>query len=74
MNIHLIQGSDRHLSDCEDALLNSELGRRIFLAVADFNPNAKRFYEKNGYVQVGRIEGLYRTGVAENIMMKCCEN
>ncbi|MDD3919961.1 MAG: GNAT family N-acetyltransferase [Eubacteriales bacterium] len=43
---------------------------KIFLCVADFNPNAKRFYEKSGYMQVGRIESLYRLGIAENLMMK----
>lgn len=45
---------------------------KIFLVVADFNPDGIRFYEKNGYVRVGRIEGLYRDGIAENIMMKTC--
>ena len=38
--------------------------------VADFNPEAKRFYEKNGYRQVGEIPGLYREGITEYIMMK----
>ncbi len=46
---------------------------KIFLVVADFNPDAKRFYEKNGYKQVGRIDSLYRPGIAENLMMKECE-
>lgn len=43
---------------------------RIFLAVADFNPDAKKFYERNGYAQVGAIESLYRNGITENLMMK----
>lgn len=151
MNIHLIQGSEKHLTDCEDALRNSELGRqyftsegsarhaveeginagtlyvallndefagfvyyipkgifhsfpyihllvvspsqrgggigsqllkmtermasskKIFLVVADFNPDGKRFYEKNGYVQVGRIDSLYRPDITEYLMMKDCE-
>ena len=38
--------------------------------VADFNPEAKRFYEKNDYRQVGEIPGLYREGITEYIMMK----
>ena len=49
-------------------------GARVRLAglfgVADFNPEAKRFYEKNGYRQVGEIPGLYREGITEYIMMK----
>lgn len=43
---------------------------KFFLAVADFNPNAKRFYESIGYRQVGEIPGLYREGITEYIMMK----
>lgn len=43
---------------------------KFFLVVADFNPNAKRFYEKLGYRQVGEIPGLYREGITEYIMMK----
>lgn len=43
---------------------------KIFLVVADFNPNAKHFYEKNGYRQVGEIPSLYRKGITEYLMMK----
>lgn len=43
---------------------------KFFLAVADFNLNAKRFYESIGYRQVGEISGLYREGITEYIMMK----
>lgn len=43
---------------------------KIFLVVADFNPNAKRFYEKNGYCQVGKIPNLYRNGITEYLMIK----
>ena len=43
---------------------------KFFLAVADYNPNAKRFYESIGYRQVGEIPGLYREGITEYIMMK----
>ena len=43
---------------------------KIFLVVADFNPNAKRFYEKIGYRQVGEIPNLYRKGITEYLMMK----
>ena len=43
---------------------------KFFLAVADFNPKAKRFYESIGYHQVGEISGVYREGITEYIMMK----
>jgi Acetyltransferases len=43
---------------------------KIFLVVADFNPDGKRFYEKMGYRQVGVIPDLYRKGVNEYLMMK----
>ena len=43
---------------------------KLFLVVADFNPDAKRFYEKNGYHQAGAIPGLYRRGITEFLMIK----
>jgi ribosomal protein S18 acetylase RimI-like enzyme len=43
---------------------------KLFLVVADYNPGAKRFYERNGYRQVGEIPGLYRPGVTEYLMVK----
>lgn len=43
---------------------------KIFLVVADFNPDAKRLYQKIGYIEVGSIPNLYREGITEYIMMK----
>jgi len=43
---------------------------KVFLVVADFNPAAKRLYERVGYCQVGEIPGLYKAGVTEYLMMK----
>ena len=43
---------------------------KIFLVVADFNPEAKRFYDKMGYQQVGEIPSLYRKGITKYLMMK----
>jgi ribosomal protein S18 acetylase RimI-like enzyme len=43
---------------------------RFFLIVASFNPDAKRFYERLGYQQIGVIPGLYREHITEYIMMK----
>lgn len=150
MNIEIVRGSQKHLDDCEEALLNSKLGKmyfenegsgkraiqegleqgnlyvalyngecvgfifylpkgvfhsfpyihlisvkeayrskgigkklmdfleelvfvnkdKIFLVVADFNPEAKHFYQKIGYHQVGEIPSLYRKGITEYLMMK----
>ncbi len=52
----------------EDTVLENT--SKIFLVVADFNPDAKRFYEKIGYKQVGEIPSLYRKGITEYLMMK----
>lgn len=43
---------------------------KVFLVVADLNPQAKKFYEKMGYESVGKIPGLYRDGITEDLMMK----
>lgn len=43
---------------------------KLFLVVADFNPEGKRFYERNGFCQVGTIPNLYRPGITEYLMMK----
>jgi len=43
---------------------------KIFLVVADFNPEAKQLFESLGYKQVGEISGLYKDGVTEYLMMK----
>ena len=47
-----------------------EIADKLFLVVADYNPDAKRFYERNGYRQVGEISGLYRSGITEYLMVK----
>lgn len=46
---------------------------KLFLVVADFNPEAKRLYEEIGYVEVGVIPSLYRRGIDEHLMMKSKE-
>ena len=43
---------------------------KVFLVVADFNPDAKRLYENLGYQQVGVLPNLYREGITEYLMMK----
>lgn len=48
----------------------AENNSKCFLVVADFNTEAKRLYDKIGYIEVGRIPDLYKKGVTEIIMMK----
>jgi len=43
---------------------------KLFLVVADFNPEAKRLYQSSGYKEVGIIPNLYRSGISECLMMK----
>jgi len=43
---------------------------KVFLVVADFNPDAKRLYESLGDQQVGVLPGLYKEGITEYLMMK----
>ncbi|WP_242960832.1 GNAT family N-acetyltransferase [Clostridium peptidivorans] len=46
---------------------------KLFLVVADFNPDAKILYERIGYIEVGSIPNLYREGITEYLMMKLRE-
>ena len=46
---------------------------KLFLLVADFNPEAKRLYERIGYSVIGDIPNLYRNGITECLMMKVKE-
>lgn len=43
---------------------------KLFLVVADFNPDAKRLYQSIGYKELGMIPNLYKQGVTEFLMMK----
>lgn len=43
---------------------------KAFLVVADFNPEARRLYERLGYRQVGSLPNLYKEGVTEHLMLK----
>jgi ribosomal protein S18 acetylase RimI-like enzyme len=54
----------------EPYLRRNEDASSNFLVVADFNPDAKRLYERLGYQQVGVLPGLYKEGVTEYLMMK----
>lgn len=56
------------LSFFEEAVFTNS--SKVFLVVADFNPDAKRLYESLGYRQVGVIPDLYKEGISEYLMMK----
>ena len=52
----------------------SEMADKLFLVVADYNVEAKQFYQRNGYQQVGEIPNLYRPGITEYLMAKNLKN
>jgi ribosomal protein S18 acetylase RimI-like enzyme len=45
-------------------------GPDAFLLVSDFNADARRFYERHGYGEVGRIRGYVTPDVDEILMWK----
>lgn len=45
-------------------------GKHLFLLVSDFNHDAQRFYQRNGYQQVGAIPAYVLPDVAELIFCK----
>ena len=63
------RGIGKALLDYSERIAH-EMADKFFLVVADYNPDAKRFYERNGYQQVGEIPNLYRPGVTEYMMEK----
>ena len=48
----------------------SRHGRDIFLLVSDFNIDAQRFYQRQGYAQVGALAGYVLPDVTELIFRK----
>lgn len=47
---------------------------KVFLVVADFNPQAQKLYQQRGYTEVGVIPDLYRPGISEHLMLKVRTN
>jgi ribosomal protein S18 acetylase RimI-like enzyme len=46
------------------------LRNKTFLLVDEENKSAKRLYTNRGYCQVGAVDGLFRNGVCEAVMMR----
>ena len=58
----------RLLAHCESDVFART--RNFFVCVSDFNANARRFYRRRGYVQVGRLDDLLIAGSAEILLRK----
>lgn len=52
---------------------SSEYANKAFLIVDDFNPDAQRLYEREGYIKVGVIPDIYIKGIDGCLMMKPLE-
>ena len=48
----------------------SKVSREIFLLVSDFNTDAQRFYQRQGYQQIGAIPGYVLPDVTELLYWK----
>ena len=51
-----------------------ERSPKLLLLVSNFNLQAKRLYHEMGYKEIGVINGLFREGISEYIMMKSKKN
>ncbi len=47
-----------------------QFNRDVFLLVSDFNTAARRFYLRNGYIEVGRLPDYAVQGITEILMWK----
>lgn len=64
------QGIGKSMMEYFENTISTYSEDKLFLVVADFNPEGKRFYEKLGYQEVAAIPNLYKAGVTEYLMMK----
>lgn len=56
------------LKGAEEAAL--KVGHELFLLVSDFNLDAQRFYQRQGYTQIGAIPGYVLPDVTELLYWK----
>ena len=66
---HTGQGVGRALLAHAERLVRAE-SDRAYLFVSDFNRRAHRFYEREGYVEIGYVENCLVEGNRENLMLK----
>lgn len=68
------QGVGNRLMDFfeQDSLRGGKNNMRTkaFLLVRDLNSDAQEFYLKRGYKEMGKLDSLFRKGVAEKLLMK----
>ena len=65
--------AERRNSSAGAALLQaveSAAGDDLFILVSDFNTDARRFYKRHGYEEVGQLPGYILPGVAELILWR----
>ncbi len=65
--------ADRRNGHAGAALLQaveSAVGDDLFILVSDFNTDARRFYKRHGYEEVGQLPGYILPGVAEIILWR----
>lgn len=48
----------------------NKIRTKIFLTVGDFNKNAEVFYRNRGYIELCKLEDLFRKGITESLLMK----
>jgi ribosomal-protein-alanine N-acetyltransferase len=84
MNVPLIRGYIGALAvhkNCRDRGIGSQLLRfaeerilrespNVFLCVSSFNVDARRFYERHGYMQCGELKDFVIAGASEILMRK----
>lgn len=66
---HTGQGVGRALLADAEGLVRAK-SDRVYLFVSDFNERAHRFYEREGYVEIGYVENCLVEGNRENLMLK----
>lgn len=47
-----------------------EDANRCILLCSDFNEQGRKFYKRHGYVKCGKIDNLFKEGVAEHLFVK----
>lgn len=54
--------------------LGFQQDNRLLVLCSDFNIRGQNFYKMNGYIECGRIDDLFKKGIAEHLFVKYQEN